>query len=112
MTTEKKMQYIDRHYGREKQSRQLIEEMAELTVAINKAWRSYRGELPYFDGYAAILEEMADVEIMLQQIKHLMNISDAELNKKIEAKLDRQLARISDLQADDVISGKDRCAKL
>ena len=39
MTTEQKIQYIAKHYGYEPQSRQLIEEMAELTVAINKAWR-------------------------------------------------------------------------
>ena len=37
MTTEQKIQYIADHYGYEPQSRQLIEEMAELTVALNKA---------------------------------------------------------------------------
>lgn len=39
MTTEQKVQYIADHYGYDTQSRQLIEEMAELTVAINKGWR-------------------------------------------------------------------------
>lgn len=39
MTTKQKIQYIANHYGYEPQSRQLIEEMAELTVAINKGWR-------------------------------------------------------------------------
>lgn len=39
MTTEQKIQYIAEYYGYETQSRQLIEEMAELTVAINKFWR-------------------------------------------------------------------------
>ena len=39
MTAEQKIQYIADHYGYEPQSRQLIEEMAELTVALNKAWR-------------------------------------------------------------------------
>lgn len=37
MTTEEKIKYIADHYGYEPQSIQLIEEMAELTVAINKA---------------------------------------------------------------------------
>lgn len=41
MTTEQKIQYIADHYGYEPQSRQLIEEMAELTVAINKLWRKH-----------------------------------------------------------------------
>lgn len=33
------IRYIADHYGYEAQSRQLIEEMAELTQAINKMWR-------------------------------------------------------------------------
>ena len=39
MTTEQKIHFIADYYGYEPQSRQLIEEMAELTVALNKAWR-------------------------------------------------------------------------
>mgnify|MGYP005829319167 FL=1 len=36
---EEKIKIIARYYGYEAQSRQLIEEMAELTQAINKLWR-------------------------------------------------------------------------
>ncbi len=39
MTTEKKIELIADRYGYEPQSRQCIEEMAELTQAINKLWR-------------------------------------------------------------------------
>ena len=39
MTTEKKIELIADRYGYEPQSRQCIEEMAELTQAINKYWR-------------------------------------------------------------------------
>lgn len=37
--TKQKIQRIAQHYGYDSQSRQCIEEMAELTQAINKFWR-------------------------------------------------------------------------
>lgn len=81
-------------YGYDAQSRQLIEEMAELTQAINKAWRMGND----FDNLLVqkrnIKEEIADVTIMLEQMKYLLQISDTEINEIIEQKLNRQLERI------------------
>lgn len=81
-------------YGYDAQSRQLIEEMAELTQAINKAWRMGND----FDNLLVqkrnIKEEIADVTIMLEQIKYLLQISDSDINEIIEQKLSRQLERI------------------
>lgn len=97
MTTEQKIQYIAKHYGYEPQSRQLIEEMAELTVAINKAWRKTFDEIdkiPNMDDEEHIEEEIADVEIMLLQIKYLLGVEDVELLEIVEKKLDRQIERI------------------
>ena len=97
MTTEQKIQYIADHYGYDPQSRQLIEEMAELTVAINKAWRKTFDavdKLPNMDDEERIEEEIADVEIMLSQIKYLLGVGDGELYQIIESKLDRQIERI------------------
>lgn len=98
MTTEQKIQYISDHYGYETQSRQLIEEMAELTVALNKAWRSRHDyvETPNTDyvDYENILEEMVDVLIMIWQIKYLLGIGEGELSHIMEQKLDRQIERI------------------
>lgn len=97
MTTEQKIQYIAYHYGYEPQSRQLIEEMAELTVALNKAWRKTFDtvdKLPNMDDEERIEEEIADVEIMLSQIKYLLGAGDGELSQIIESKLDRQIERI------------------
>lgn len=78
MTPEQKIQYIVDHYGYETQSRQLIEEMAELTVAINKEWRSRHNyvETPNADyvDYENILEEMADTLIMICPSKQGANI--------------------------------------
>lgn len=98
MTIEKKIQYIADHYGYEPQSRQLIEEMAELTVALNKAWRKTFDtvdKIPNMDDEERIEEEIADVEIMLSQIKYLLRVGDVELYQIIESKLDRQIERIN-----------------
>ena len=97
MTTEQKIQYIAYHYGYEPQSRQLIEEMAELTVALNKAWRKTFDtvdKILNMDDEERIEEEIADVEIMLSQIKYLLGLGDEELSQIIENKLDRQIERI------------------
>lgn len=97
MTTEQKIQYIADYYGYEPQSRQLIEEMAELTVALNKAWRKTFDtvdKIPNMDDEERIVEEIADVEIMITQIEYLLGISAMELNNMIEQKLNRQLERI------------------
>ena len=97
MTTEQKIQYIADHYGYESQSRQLIEEMAELTVAINKAWRKTFDavdKLPNMDDEERIEEEIADVEIMLSQIKYLLGVEERELSRIVESKLYRQIERI------------------
>ena len=98
MTTEQKIQYIADHYGYEPQSRQLIEEMAELTVAINKAWRSHSNDVEVsnmgYENYKNILEEMADTLVMVWQIKYLLGVGEGELADIVEVKLDRQLERI------------------
>ena len=97
MTTEQKIQYIADHYGYEPQSRQLIEEMAELTVALNKAWRKTFDtvdKIPNMDDEERIEEEIADVEIMLSQIKYLLGVGDGELSRIVKRKLDRQIERI------------------
>lgn len=94
MTTEQKIQYIADHYGYEPQSRQLIEEMAELTVAINKAWRKTFDKIPNMDDEERIEEEMVDVLIMIWQIKYLLGIGEGELSHIMEQKLDRQIERI------------------
>lgn len=92
---------ISQHYGYDTQSRQLIEEMAELTQAINKYWRKQLslGAFPYpleenSKEEKAIIEEIADVEICISQLKYLLCIKDADINDIIEQKLNRQLERI------------------
>ena len=86
-------------YGYDAQSRQLIEEMAELTVAINKHYRTSILTTPRVNfaeriELGNIKEEIADVTIMLSQIKYLLRISDTDIDQIIEQKLNRQLERI------------------
>lgn len=88
-----KIRKIADYYGYEEQSLQLIEEMAELTQAINKARR--RGGPDPISAWQAIVEEMADVWIMMQQVTHLIGGS-SELEIQIEQKVERQLQRIEE----------------
>ncbi len=91
-------------YGYDAQSRQCIEEMAELTKAINKFWRKilmcgkrdvvkYDDTLLFSEEQNNIVEEMADVQIMLWQLEYLLN---ADTSIIIQQKLDRQIQRIED----------------
>ena len=56
-------------YGAYAQSLMLLEEMAELQKEICKHWRGS-------DNAEQIAEEVADVEIMLAQIKMMFDIAD------------------------------------
>lgn len=99
MEIAEKIKIIAEHYGYEAQSRQCIEEMAELMQAINKLWRSIgHGQLTeksFKECLENLTEEMADVQIMLWQIEYLL-LSAPEVNQVITQKLDRQLKRIEE----------------
>lgn len=79
---------ILRHYGVVHQKAKTIEELGELIVALQKDLLAGRKE-----NSKAVLEEVADVKIMLMQI--VSNEEDEEFVEKImRQKLDRQLRRI------------------
>ena len=98
---DKRLYQIVKHYGYEPQSRQLIEEMSELSVAINKFWRKQLncGNRPIQDvpmntpEELNIIEEIADVEIMLEQMK-MFFFCQKEVEKCKEQKIIRQLERM------------------
>ena len=101
MDEAEKIRVIADHYGYNTQSRQCIEEMAELTQSINKLWREQLGcgkygvlDVPvYCEERRNIVEEIADVQIMLYQLGYLLD-SRLEVSEMITKKLDRQLERI------------------
>lgn len=87
---------IANHYGLRPQSDQAIEEMAELTLALRKFWRCDTEEHEeYKRRRCDIAEEIADVEIMLGQLKYLFDIESETANWKID-KINRQMRRIHD----------------
>lgn len=76
-------------YGVEHQSRQAMEEAAELIQAINKALR-----YPTPAARGRLIEEIVDVEIMLQQLKEIYTISPDELRIMRNYKNERLLNRV------------------
>ena len=99
---------IAEYYGYDAQSRQCIEEMAELTQSINKFWRvlmangkftldelreqqTDNSRLSDKIEYKNLIEEIADVQITLC---HMTYFLDADLLPIIEQKINRQLKRI------------------
>ena len=83
-----KLQMIADHYGIKKQLRQLAEECSELAV---EASHSARKGLTI-----GIIEEIADVEIMIEQIIYLAKIDRCDIEDCINYKLDRQIKRIKE----------------
>lgn len=70
------------HYGEDHQLDIAVEEMSELTKEICKHKR-------YGDNREAIVEELADVEIMMQQIRMIFFVSDKEVEDAIRTKTER-----------------------
>lgn len=71
-------------YGKEAQARQAMEECAELIQAINKRLR-YPDNDKALDG---LYEEMADVEIMMDQLRIMFDL-DEWVKKKTKRVFDR-----------------------
>lgn len=80
------------YYGYEEQSNQLIEECAELIQAVNKLRRSHRANKKDFYN---LVEEIADVEIMLAQVKHLLGIHPRDVERLKICKIQRQKERMA-----------------
>ena len=83
--------------GEENQMRQTQEELAELIVAINKYERAIKNDgCPSYiaDTRKNIIEEMADVLIMLDAVKKMLDIQDEEIKEVRDFKLNRLLDRL------------------
>ena len=74
-----KLKEIANYYGIDIQTLKLIEELSELIRALCR------------QDYDNIIEELADVEIMLEQVKYLGNYNTEEVKYY---KIDRQLKRM------------------
>lgn len=86
---EKEKEIIE-HYGVMPQLKHLQGEMFELTEAIiNHENEMTKGNLSH------IIEELADVQVMIDQLKTYYKVKDIDLNKEMEYKVNRQMNRIA-----------------
>lgn len=77
---------IIKKFGEEKQIIVAIEELSELQKALCKYLRN--GELTY-----NLLEEMADVKIIIEELKIIFDIDDSQIESEINKKLERTKER-------------------
>lgn len=82
-------------YGSDKQEDMAIEECSELIKAILKFRRSNAKDSDLRD---AVINEIADVQIMLTQLGIIFNCVE-EVNERIDFKIDRQMGRIKEREA-------------
>lgn len=85
------MKEIIEFYGEDEQLTQSMEELAELSMALNK-WRRKKS----VEHYDNIIEEIADVEIMIAQVMDILNIKPMDIYRLKEYKLKRQMERIAE----------------
>ena len=91
MTQNEAAAKIINHYGAQHQLVKLCEECAELTQQAAKCYSI--GIIPYT---ADMVEEMADVKVMLMQFESIMHQPDRDLlDQIVTEKLERQLERIA-----------------
>ena len=86
MIDDERIKTIADHYGIENQMRQLAEECSELAVEASHSAR--------IGTTVKIIEEMADVLLMIEQVVYLAEIDMCDIEDCINYKLDRQMKRI------------------
>jgi len=72
-------------WGLSAQVGQTVEECAELIVALQK----YINRTPKTETLENIIDEIADVEMMLAQMRLILGIDDDTLRKRIECKFEK-----------------------
>lgn len=82
------------HYGYKAQSNMLMEECAELIQAVNKHKRALASGEGIDEALDKLTEEIADVELMIEQIKHLLGIREITIDGFKDYKVDRTRKRM------------------
>lgn len=93
---EKNMKIIDR-YGLDHQLIQLMEECGELIQKISKYFRAKEvgGKSEIYQACQDMKLEMADVEVLYDQVRERINFTTDELNNMAAYKIDRTIGRIN-----------------
>lgn len=82
--------------GWENQMVQAMEECGELTQAINKVRRARLGEFEtlYCESRLGLIEDMADMMIMIEQLQYICGITDEELFAMKQTKEKRTITKV------------------
>lgn len=95
LTQDEALRIIVNHYGQKKQEVQAVQELSELilllTARSDQRKRNYKQR---------VTEEIADAQIMIEQIKIMNGIRDEDVTQVTVDKLERQLNRIDKEQRD------------
>lgn len=89
--TDRRLRKIADHYGLTVQKNQLAEECAELIQAISKTNRNPASAI----ARANLVEELADVSIVLEQVVYLMSCR-LDVIEVVERKLDRTIRKMQE----------------
>ena len=84
------------HYGAEVQAMIHMEECAELAQAVSKVRRARNEGRPDLEEQDNLCGEIADVLISIQQMMVMYDISDREIQRKVDLKLKRQFDRMEE----------------
>lgn len=86
---------IAEHYGFDSQCEKLIEEMAELMVAIKHMSKKDECCVDYYDNF---IEELGDVKILVLELEYMLRAdgNGQQLDESINYKLNRELKRIQE----------------
>lgn len=91
MTNRKELKVIIERYGQSQQEDVAIEEMSELTKAILKMRRNGVS----LETYVAVVDELADVAIMLDQLMMIYGC-EAAVDDRMAYKIRRQMNRMEE----------------
>lgn len=84
-----RLENIINHFGKKEQLNKAVEECSELIQAICK-YNSNQTTL----NEISVVEEMVDVQIMLKQLRIILDVSDEQLAKLAENKIKRTETKI------------------
>ena len=82
-------------WGFNSRVKQLFEEMAELVIALNKFDRAQNDDIREGCVYA-IIDEIADVELMLDQMKYIFYCKE-RVEERYKMKLDRLIKMVTEV---------------
>ena len=93
---EKSLKIIN-HYGVMKQLKYFQTEVFELNEAVIKAEMQDTISITTTEQIDHIAEEIADIQVMLNQFKEYYELDELQIKTIMEGKIDRQLKRIKEV---------------